>query len=275
MLSLTQPQYAPNKVNPVGPLTPEQLRHWEELDYLVMPSYFDSAQVKQMVKWVEEVEKWPVAENKHFNYYEVEGAEHRLSRTENFLPFHPQFKEFINKSGIFEIVAQILGEPVVLFKEKINYKYPFTGEYPPHQDVHAYDTSPYAFQPYHRNVTIFLDDADMENGCMELGWGYEKNKVLDRYPNGALKEEVIKQLDWKPVPCPAGSLFIFDMFWPHRSMVNRSNRPRRSIFMTFNGVSHGDLREAHYRDRASQKPNSREIKSNLVSQARLFAKKPE
>jgi hypothetical protein len=49
--------------------------------------------------------------------------------------------------------------------------------------------------------------------------------------------------------------------------------PRRSIFMTFNGISKGDLREAHYRDWASSKPNSREIKSNLVSQTKLFSDK--
>jgi len=252
-------------------LSQEQTRLWEEQDHLLLPAYFGSADVERMLGWVEDIHRWPVVEGKYLNYYEMVEGEPCLSRTENFLPYHPGFQEFLKNSGIFEIMEEILHEPVVLFKEKINYKYPLTGDYPPHQDVHAFDTSPYAFQPYHRNVTIFLDEATEQNGCLELGWGYEKNKVLDRFPTGALLDREVERLTWKPVLCPRGSIFIFDMYWPHRSQLNRGPSSRRSIFMTFNGVSRGDLREAHYRDRASQKPNSREIKSNLVNQTRLFA----
>jgi len=254
-------------------LSPEQMDFWKQNDYLQISSYFDLQETRKMIDWVEEIAHWPVAKGKYLNYYEMIDNQPHLSRTENFLPYHPEFGAFIRSSGIFEIVAEILGEPVMLFKEKINYKYPGTGAYPPHQDVHAYDTSPYAFQPYHRNVTIFLDEATEENGCMELGWGYPKNTVLGRHPNGALLDDEVQKLDWRPIPCPAGSVFIFDMYWPHLSRLNNSRLPRRSIFMTFNGISKGDLREAHYRDRTSSKPNSREIKSNLVTQTKLFANK--
>ncbi|MBL8642584.1 MAG: phytanoyl-CoA dioxygenase family protein [Rhodospirillaceae bacterium] len=250
-------------------LTPEQMKFWADHDYILIPSFFSKADVEKMRGWVEDIAKWPLAEGKYLNYFEMIDGKPYISRTENFLPYHPEFKALIESSGIFEIVETILGEPVVLFKEKINYKYPGTGEYPPHQDVHAFETSPLAFQPYHRNVTIFLDDATIENGCMELGWGYEKNKVLGRFPTGAIYEEEVQKLDWRPLPCPAGSLFVFDMFWPHRSAVNNSPDPRRSIFMTFNGISKGDLRAAHYADRASGKAKSREIKSNLVVQTNL------
>jgi ectoine hydroxylase-related dioxygenase (phytanoyl-CoA dioxygenase family) len=255
------------------PLSADQMRMWNENNYLLLPSYFSQEDTNKMIDWVEEIGHWPLVAGKYLNYYEMIGGEPHISRTENFLPFHPEFRALIHDSGIFEIVAEILGEPVVLFKEKINYKYPGTGEYPPHQDVHAYDTSPYAFQPYHRNVTVFLDEATEENGCMELGWGHPKNTVLDRHPNGALVEREVQRLEWRPIPCPAGSVFVFDMFWPHKSKVNRSPFPRRSIFMTFNGISRGDLREAHYKDRASNKPNSREIKSNLVTQTKLLSNK--
>ncbi len=226
-------------------LSAEQMKFWRQNEYLQISSYFDPIDTRRMIDWVEDIARWPLVEGKYLNYYELIENEPCLSRTENFLPYHSEFNAFIRSSGIFEMVAEILEEPVVLFKEKINYKYPGTGAYPPHQDVHAYDTSPYAFQPYHRNVTIFLDGATEENGCMELGSGYSKNTVLERHPNGALLEDEVQKLDWKPIPCPAGSVFIFDMYWPHRSGLNRSPYPRRSIFMTFNGISKGDLREAH------------------------------
>jgi len=254
-------------------LSPQQMQFWKENDYVLLPSYFTPEQTQQMIKWVEDIAKWPVVEGKYFNYYEMINNEARISRTENFLAYHSDFNKMVRTSGLFEIMDEILGEPTVLFKEKINYKYPGTGEYPPHQDVHAADSSIYAFQPYHRNITIFLDEATEENGCMELGSGYKKNEILDRYPNGSILETEAAKLDWKPLLCPKGSVFIFDMFWPHLSKVNKSNSPRRSIFMTFNGISKGDLREAHYIDRAKSKPNSREIKSNLVNQTNLFSAK--
>jgi hypothetical protein len=252
-----------------SPLTETQLCFWKGNDYLVLPAFFGEADLAKMRTWVEEIAKWPLVENQYLNYFEMIDGKPHISRTENFLPYHAAFNRLIRESGIFEAMEQILGEPVILFKEKINYKYPGTGAYPPHQDVHAYDTSPLAFQPYHRNVAIFLDPATIENGCMELGLGYPPNQVLERYPNGEIKEDVAAKLDWKPIECPAGSVFIFDMFWPHRSAVNNAAYPRRSIFLTFNGVSHGDLREAHYKDRASGKAKSREIKPNLVVQALL------
>jgi ectoine hydroxylase-related dioxygenase (phytanoyl-CoA dioxygenase family) len=239
----------------------------------MIPSYFGPEALERMLGWVREIERWPLAQGRHLNYYEVLGEEKFLSRTENFLPFHEPFKVFLRESGVFEMVMEILGEPVVLFKEKINYKYPGTGAYPAHQDVHAHDTSPYAFQPYHKNVVIFLDESDEKNGCLEFGWGYQENHILDRYPTGAIKEHEIAKLDWRKLPCPAGSMLFFDMYWPHRSPVNSSGRPRRTIFLTFNGVSKGDLREAHYKDRASGKAKSREIKSDLVVQTLLFPPK--
>ncbi len=250
-------------------LSREERGHWDENDFVLLPSYFDAADTARMIAWVEAIAHWPIVDGKYLNYYEIIDSEPRISRTENFLPYHAEFNRFLRASGLFEIVAELLGESPVLFKEKINYKYPGTGAYPAHQDVHAYDTSPYAFQPYHRNVAIFLDEATPENGCMELGWGYEKNKIYDRHPSGAILERECERLSWKPLPCPAGSVFVFDMYWPHLSQVNGADKPRRSIFLTFNGASKGDLREAHYRDRASGKPNSREIKSNLIVQTKL------
>ena len=250
-------------------LSAEQRRHWDAEGHVLLPSFFDGSQIDLMARWVDEIARWPVVEGKYLNYYELVGDKKVLSRTENFLPYHDQFRRFLEECGIYDVMAEIIGEPVVLFKEKIHYKSPGTGDYPAHQDGHSHASSPYAVQLYHRMVMIFLDAADEKNGCLVLGSGHEKSTLLAKDASGALKPEVVSALQWAPCPCPPGSAFLFDTYLPHFSATNKSDAARRTIFLTFNGVSKGDLREAHIRDRATPKPNSREIKPNLVPQTRL------
>jgi ectoine hydroxylase-related dioxygenase (phytanoyl-CoA dioxygenase family) len=250
-------------------LTPEQYAIWEAHGYLVIPDFFSSDKVKTMRSWIDEIQNWPIAEGRHLNYYEVGEGEQRLSRTENFIPFHDGFQNMLEDARVYDAMADVIGEPVLLFKDKINYKHPGTGEYPPHQEVHAANTAPYAFQPYHKNMVVFVDDSDVANGCLELGHGFTPEEFLETLPSGTIKEEISSRLTWKPLEVKAGSVLIFNMFWPHRSSVNNSERSRRTLFLTFNGVSRGDLRQNHYEDRASGKPNTREIKDNLVVQTRL------
>ncbi len=246
--------------NPV--LNHEQMQTWKKNGYLVLPSFFSTKEVAQLAGWAEEIRDWPSVEGQHLNYYELVDGKKTLSRTENFLPFHPGFRQLIQESRLFGMLEEIVGEPVLLFKEKINYKYPGTGCYAPHQDIHAFDTSPLAFQHYHINAALFLDEATLENGCFEVVPGFE-GKVLDRNPNGSIVEEIAGSLDWIPVNATPGTVLIFNCYVPHRSALNTSIKPRRTVYFTFNGVSKGDLREAHYKDRASGKGKTREINSAL------------
>lgn len=259
------------KITKLQVLSENQLDEFEKIGFLVLNDFFTPEDVSKMITWIEEIAQWPVTEGQHLNYYEVSEDKKRLSRTENFLPFHQEFKSFLNQKGAMKVFEDIFGEDVILFKEKINYKYPNTGEYPPHQEVHASELSELAFQPYHRNMAIFLDDSNRGNGCLELGYGFEKNKILPHHSNGELTEEIVDSLEWKPLELKSGSVLLCDMFWPHRSSENKSQGPRRTIFLTVNGKSKGDLRNAHFQDRASGKPKTREISPKLVVQTLLTA----
>ncbi|KAF8829744.1 hypothetical protein HHX47_DHR2000332 [Lentinula edodes] len=47
-----------------------------------------------------------------------------LCRTENFADYHEGFKELFRGAEMTSILEQLTGEPMVLFKEKINYEIP-------------------------------------------------------------------------------------------------------------------------------------------------------
>lgn len=249
-------------------LSSDLLTQWDKNGFIVLPSFFSADEINQVAQWVEEIAARPVKEGEHLNYYEMVGSKARISRTENFLPYHKGLRQFISESKLNAILEQLLGELAILFKEKINYKYTGTGKYNPHQDIHAFDTSPLAFQEYHYNCAIFVDDATIENGCFEIVPGY-KNELLGRNRDGSIIDEIANELPWQAVEVKAGSVMIFNCWVPHKSERNMSASPRRSIYLTFNGVSKGDLREAHYQDRASGKGKTREINSELFIQKNI------
>ena len=231
--------------------------------YVLLRGFFSPDDVSQMQAWIEEIRQWPSGRGPHLNYYEYVDGNKVIGRTEHFLPFHESFNSLI-RSRVFPIVEQLFGEPILLFKEKINYKYPGTGKYNPHQDIHAADRSPLAFQPYHLNFVAFLDDASEENGCLEVVPGNFEGRELDKNPDGSLKQEVSDQLKYIPLVTIAGDALVLDTWIPHKSEKNTSAGPRRTLFLTFNAVSKGDFREEHFRDRAYSYGQTREISPDLV-----------
>jgi len=51
---------------------------------------------------------------------------------------------------------------------------------------------------------------------------------------------------------PAGGVLFFSSYAVHRSGPNSSTDQRRALYLTYNAVSEGKLREAYYQDRDRQ-----------------------
>jgi ectoine hydroxylase-related dioxygenase (phytanoyl-CoA dioxygenase family) len=242
-----------------------QLAAFKKDGYIVLDNLFTTEDVTKMSGWVDEISAWPTRHGQHLNYYETVDGRKILGRTENFLPYHPDFKRFIGKSKVFSLLEQLLGELPFLFKEKINYKFPGTGKYNPHQDVHAFDKSQLAFQPYHLNCAVFVDEATRENGCFELVPGYE-GILLDRNPDGSIVKEISDRLPWIEIPAKPGTTLVFNVWVPHKSEKNMSSKSRRALYFTFNGASKRNLRQAHFEDRAYRRGQTREISPDLIAE---------
>jgi hypothetical protein len=79
------------------------------------------------------------------------------SRSENFADFHYGMSMFLRHGKLPSVVHSLVGEPVVLYKEKINYKRAGGGGYTPHQDVYGLfhrDAPPYSFMTQVRRLTL-------------------------------------------------------------------------------------------------------------------------
>jgi hypothetical protein len=46
-----------------------------------------------------------------------------------------------------------------------------------------------------------------------------------------------------------GEALFFSSYAPHKSPPNRSDQPRRTLYLTYNALAEGDLRKAYYEDK--------------------------
>ncbi|MFO1090338.1 MAG: phytanoyl-CoA dioxygenase family protein [Hyphomicrobiales bacterium] len=157
--------------------------------------------------------------------------------------------------------SELLGDDLVIFKDKTNEKSPGGGAFGPHQDFAAYKH----FEPrYNLTAMISIDSATLENGCVQFADNYatlpdavtpyttevtEGRALYRTLANGDLVPEVAHHMRWRPVATTPADLVLFDSFVPHYSEANASQASRRAMFITMNRRSEGEHYDAYYRDK--------------------------
>jgi len=129
-------------------------------------------------------------------------------------------------------------EDVRLFTEKLNLKRAHKGG--PiilHQDF-----------PYWTGVTraaarvatamLFLDDASVENGCLEVVPGSHREglpprRALEGLGGMEIDPDKYDQARLLPVPVKAGAVIFFGPFLVHRSLPNRAGADRRALLFSY------------------------------------------
>jgi ectoine hydroxylase-related dioxygenase (phytanoyl-CoA dioxygenase family) len=144
-----------------------------------------------------------------------------------------------------EVAGALLREPAVLYKEKINHKLPGGAGYSAHQDAPAYPMI-----SSHVSALVAIDAATPDNGGLELVSGCF-DRVLPMDDRGCIDPAVEASLVWEPVEVPAGATLWFHSRTPHRSGPNRSARPRRALYPTYNAAREGDRRAEYYAAKAA------------------------
>ncbi len=126
-----------------------------------------------------------------------------------------------------------------LFTEKTTMKRAHTGGWIVlHQDY-----------PYWRNqnkvahkvctAMIYLDDATLANGCLEVSPGSHRDgmrmgrKMVDGFGSNELDESKFEMHTLIPVEAEAGSVIFFGAFLVHRSTPNKSDKDRRALLYSY------------------------------------------
>lgn len=234
-------------------LNETDITQYHQNGFLVLPNLLSQSEKEKVFEWTEQISKLPETPGKWMQYFEKKNGQRILCRTENFLEYFPEFDKLI-RGKITNAVTDLLGEPALLYKEKINFKLPNSSGFAPHQDAPAYVTFK---QRLHLTAMVAADQATYENGCLEVVRG-EHTKGYFPHPGGVMEEATVKQWEkegrWEPVFMEPGSILLFGSFIPHRSGDNKSSKSRRAYYLTYNALSDGDFRQAYYEDKRKHFP---------------------
>lgn len=219
--------------------------------YLVVPDFFGADETADLIRWTEELETASEQPGRHWVYHEdslTEPGRRVIQRIENFCPFHLGFDRVIRGGALpSRWVARLMGGPVVLFKEKINFKMPGAPGFKAHQDQQAGWTR---YAPLFVTALVTLDPATLGNGCLEMVQGRHRDGLIGEEWN-PLDEA---GLGLQPVPTEPGDVIFFDSFAPHASKPNFTAKPRRILYLTYNLLSDGDHRAKYYADKHASFP---------------------
>jgi len=229
---------------------PDEIAAMDRDGYLVVRGFFDPAETAELLRWTEALQHAPEEKGRHWVYHEdslTEPGAKVIQRIENFCPFHEGFDRIVRNSALAAWTGALMGGPVVLFKEKINFKMPGGPGFKAHQDQQA-GWSRYA--PLFVTAMVTLDPATLENGCLEM--------VPGRHREGLIGEEwkPLEEgaMDYIPVPTAPGDVIFFDSYAPHASKPNFTDRPRRILYLTYNLASDGDHRARYYAEKFASFP---------------------
>jgi len=240
-------------MQPVGPSLGPSALHRAKMQsdgYVVARGFYDAWQVEQFAQWTVALAAAPETSGRHWVFHEASLTQpdcRVIQRIENFCPFHEGFSRLIECGVLRRWVAALMGGPVVLFKDKINFKMPGGAGFQPHQDQQA-GWSKYA--PLFVTAMVSIDPATVQNGCLEIAPRPREAGLMGA--EWTPLEEA--QLNLQPEPTAPGDVIFFDSFVPHGSKPNLTDTARRVLYVTFNLAAHGDQRRRYFADKHAAFP---------------------
>jgi hypothetical protein len=218
------------------------------------------------------VMKTGTREGDKMNSPDIEQTRKIVSRVENFVSSHQGWTKLCTTGGVLsQMVAMVCTDddsdtaPWCLYKEKLNIKPPGSCGFAPHLDSPSLRVTGLCEQFV--TVMIAIDDMTIDNGCLQVCRGdwteashvpcEEPCSVVDTAGvrsnpdgngrRGAILGAIASRLQWEPIECKSGDVFIFSGWLPHRSASNLTQQTRRAVFLTYNNSEDGELSETYYR----------------------------
>lgn len=232
-------------------LTSEHIDSFRRDGFAVLRGFFDRSAVRRFESWAVELQEAPETVDGVWKYYDEDlkkEGRRVLSRIEYIRKHHAGFRALMEGDLLRGLVAELLGEPVVPFKDKINFKLPGGSGFAPHQDIQA-GWDRYCTQ--HITAMISIDETTVENGCLEMAPGHREQRLRGDSWRPLEGDELV---EFTPIPSQPGDVFVFDSYAPHQSGPNRTDRPRRVLYLTYNPASQGDHYEQYFADKWASYP---------------------
>jgi hypothetical protein len=167
------------------------------------------------------------------------GAPDVLQALEPFAHLSPKLRERGLDARLVDPMKTFVGQDdIELFTEKLNLKRArHGGKYILHQDF-PYWTQQNPAAARVGTAMIMLDDANRENGCLEVAPGTHKEgvqrlRVTDGFGNREMDTDCFDHDRLRAVEVKAGSVIYFGSMLVHRSLPNNSDADRRALLYSY------------------------------------------
>ena len=207
-------------------LTTSAIETWNEEGYLGPLDLYDPESIKDIRSYFDILLQETLAAGQ--DSYSISSAHLKHGRVWDILN-HPQLVSY---------VRDLLGEDVIGWGSHFFCKMPMDGKSVDwHQDCSYWPLTPT------KAVTVWLaiDDADRENGCMEVYTGSHRHGLIDFETSAADSGNVLNQSvkepskygDHKLTALTAGQISIHSDLLVHGSSPNHSNRRRCGLTLRY------------------------------------------
>jgi phytanoyl-CoA hydroxylase len=216
-------------------MTRSEIKSYKSQGFCVRRNFLSSAEVEHLLHEMEKVSAGSTLANHDATRIEMEPNQGpdgtKVRRIYEPCTYYDSFRNFSESKNMVETMVQLLGPDVLYFSSKINVKPGEIGSVVEwHQDM--------AYGPLTNRsvvaVLIYLDDADLDNGCLQVVPGH--HRMLDHSHDGYFQGRITEPLDTSKaisLEGKRGTAIFFDGLAPHASAVNTSPRPRRTLILGY------------------------------------------
>lgn len=247
-----------------------KLDDFKKLGYFIHRKLINDYEISELKKFVLNIiEEKP----KELDFYYEKNSINKSQQIRRIEQLY-LYNNFIHDRIFFnEIISNYLykifdNHKPVLFKDKLNLKYPGGLGFDPHIDGHffwkSYDGSKkkgwLEYANFFVNVIITIDSSNENNGCLFLSdlsetkkyfnsliWDDLTNDLKDNGP--FLKDNHIKNIKKFPLLLEPGDVVFFDWRLPHSSEKNLSSNKRNIIYSTYCSSKFGNPRSHYFEDK--------------------------
>jgi phytanoyl-CoA hydroxylase len=224
-------------------LNSKQIDFYAENGFLTVDGVVPLPLIEEARQAVEGFVERSRAVTDHDGVYDLEpghsALQPRVRRLKEPCVLHPIFDRINRLDALLDIVGCLIGPAIRYQGSKLNMK---AAEYGAPVEWHQ----DFAFYPHSNDdllaVGVYLDDCNLENGCMLVIPGSHRWPILDHHQDGAfvgaldVEREGVDTAKAVPLTVKAGGISLHHCRTLHASATNTSARPRRLFLLQLAAV---------------------------------------
>lgn len=255
-------------------LTELQVKAFREEGYLLVPEFLSPGEVGEFRSLLESLSSGSTRAHHDPNRVEMEPDQPpegtRVRRIYEPCTHNDRFRFFSESDNLLGSVSQLIGPDLLFHYSKINMKPPSIGSVVEwHQDLAYYpltNTDSLA-------ILFYLDDADGQNGCLQVIPGREDRPFLDHSRDGFFQGRITEPVNESRavrLEGRAGAAIFLHGMTPHASVANTSDRARRTLILSYRAADAAPLHVPGVTDEAEK--HVRLVRGRMAPVARCSRK---